>query len=307
VKRAPRPASRLLLAGRYLVPRASLLALPDGPVGGLDLASGELVGLAFEPGADDAAALALRVARWTALGLAGCPVIRDVTSHLGRPLVAFDAPTGRGAFAGDRVQALARGEALGEALDAAGLGLVIGPADLALGPDGPYLRRPAIGACDPSRPLARVLVERAALLVARAPAPDEAPEPERPRRARPSLGRIVPRSRPGRIALVVAAGVVSAVVASSLTGASGGDGVAAAAPLARVLPAARVAPLPAVARSHRALAQVRPISRGGAARVLVLPLPVASRRPAPVAMTRAAPEVSAPPERGWVEGLFVAS
>jgi hypothetical protein len=40
VNTTPRPAARVLLSGRYLVPRVSLLALPNGPVIGLDLTRG---------------------------------------------------------------------------------------------------------------------------------------------------------------------------------------------------------------------------------------------------------------------------
>ena len=84
---APRPAARLLLAGRFLASRASLLALPEGPVTGLDLATGDLVGLAFGPGASDPAALVSRIDAWNELALPGCPPVRELRWHLGRPLV----------------------------------------------------------------------------------------------------------------------------------------------------------------------------------------------------------------------------
>ena len=149
MKPAPRPAARVLLAGRFLVPRASLLALPDGPVAGLDLSSGDLVALAFGPAADDRAALTGRIACWNEHAR---PRIRDLAWHLGRPLVTFDlraadalGPSGDVA-AGDLA---ARCAALGALLDAVGLGLPCGPADLAVGVAGPWLRRPAIWPADP--------------------------------------------------------------------------------------------------------------------------------------------------------------
>jgi hypothetical protein len=49
---APRPAARVLLSSRYLVPRVSLLALPEGPVVGLDLTRGVPVTLELVPARD---------------------------------------------------------------------------------------------------------------------------------------------------------------------------------------------------------------------------------------------------------------
>jgi hypothetical protein len=50
VNTTPRPAARVLLSCRYLVPRVALLALPDGPVIGLDLTRGMPVTIALVPG-----------------------------------------------------------------------------------------------------------------------------------------------------------------------------------------------------------------------------------------------------------------
>jgi hypothetical protein len=52
VHAAPRPAARVLLRGRFVVPRSSLLALPDGPVVGLDLTRGVPVTLELVPARD---------------------------------------------------------------------------------------------------------------------------------------------------------------------------------------------------------------------------------------------------------------
>jgi hypothetical protein len=318
VKPAPRPRARLLLAGRFLASRASLLALPSGPVTGLDLSTGDIVGLAFGPGAGDAAVIADRITRWNELAQ---PTVRDLHWHRGRPLVSFD-PAPPGTFApcyelapGDVV---ARAAELGELLDRAGLGLECGPADLALGPDGPYLRRPAIWSPDPARPLACQLAERASRLVERAPAPTAATTHVEPRRAR-ALGRCVPGTRPSRIALVVASALLSALVASTLVGSSHGGSVAAAAPPPS--PPSALAARPAVAPRHvtARVRAVRPISRGGPARVLLLapgpvppppvaptPSPTPTPVPVPVPVRTERPAREAP-TRGWVEGLFVGS
>ena len=66
---------------RYLASRASLLALPDGPVTGLDLSSGELVGLSFGPGMSDPAELASRIDTWNRLALPGCPAGGGIRSQ----------------------------------------------------------------------------------------------------------------------------------------------------------------------------------------------------------------------------------
>jgi hypothetical protein len=311
VKPAPRPASRLLLGGRFLVPRAALLALPDGPVAGLDLASGELVGLAFGPAADDAEALAARVERWNGLDLPACPVIRDLRWHLGRPLVAFALPPyapGSAPFDGASGQDVARSAALGDVLAAAGLGLPAGPADLALGPGGPFLRRPAIWPHHPARPLPDALAKRASRLIGRVPVPDGPPVSTEQRRTRARLARRLPSSRRTRLALVTACGLFSAILVSGLSRPADERSLARAEP-PRAAPAALAAAARArprrVALHPRAL---RSSSRGGPARVLVLARPAAPapRRDVP-APSSTAPHVLVTPTRGWVDGLFVGS
>jgi hypothetical protein len=311
VKPAPRPAARLLLAGRFLVPRASLLALPDGPVAGLDLASGELVGLAFGPAGDDAEALEARVARWNGLGLPACPAIRELRWHLGRSLVAFDllpsvaiGPPFDDASSDD----VARCAALGEVLAAAELGLPVGPADLALEPGGPLLRRPAIWPHDPRRPLPVALADEASRLLARLPLRDIPAATAEHGRARTALARRVPASRRTRLALVAACGLLSAILVSGLSRPAHEASRARAVP-PRAAPAvlARAAPVRARRVAVHAR-QVRPSSRGGPAHVLVLARPVAPppRRDLP-ARPSPPPRIVATPTRGWVDGLFVGS
>lgn len=311
MKPVPRPAARLLLAGRFLVPRAALVALPDGPVAGLDLASGELVGLAFGPAAEDAEALASRVERWNGLDLPACPAIRELGWHLGRPLLAFDLP----AYSPDRTPRdgasshdVARCAALGAVLAAAQLGLPVGPADLALEPGGPVLRRPAIWPHDPGRPLSAVLARGATRLLDRLPVQDVARARAEQRGARAALARRLPASRRIRLALVVACGLLSAILVSGLSHPAPETSLAGAPP-PRAAPAA-LAVAAAARPRHVALhpPRVRTSSRGGPARVLLL------ARPAAPAPRRHMPARSSTPSRvaatatpGWVDGLFVGS
>jgi hypothetical protein len=292
----------VLLAGRFLVPRASLLALPEGPVVALDLSSGESVSLAYGP-VGDGAELARRIERWNALAQAGCPAVRELRWQLGRPLLSselvWDLPL-RPPQAFERELLVAQAVALGAALDAADLGLAEGPADLAVGPAGICLRRPAVWAPDPTLPLARTLAAAASRLLDLRPEPAPARAPTRAWRVRlPATG-----SRRARVALVATVAAVAAVISSSLVGGSHGD-VAAHAAAVRLPAAARqVADLPAVPgrpRVHPTVA--RPTSRGGPARVLV----VARRAqpPAPAYAPRRAARAVPTPSRGWVAGLFV--
>jgi hypothetical protein len=308
VKHAPRPAARLLLAGRFLVPRATLLALPDGPVSGIDLSTGALVGLCFGPGAGEAEELESRIARWNVLAPPGSPIVRALHWHLGRPLLVFEAPAPGGALAWDRTEGMAGCDELADALAAAGLGLLAGPADVGLGPTGPHLRRPAIEVADPARPLGAVLAAHVLRLHDRAPVEQPVGEPPRPARVRGGAVRLVPASRRGRVALLVSCGLLSAFIASSVRGTSHGDGVAAAAaapPLAA--PAVLAPPKPAAATAHVRVDRPVPTSRGGAARVLLLT--VAPHVPRRVVVAPPAPARIVPRQRepGWVAGLFVGS
>jgi hypothetical protein len=310
VNPAPRPPARLLLAGRFLAPRASLLALPEGPVAGLDLATGDLVGLAFGPSVSDPAALASRIDTWNEFALPGCPPVRELCWHLGRPLVSFDLrPLPCMPADLDGALVAARCGALGEQLARAGLGLPAGPADLALGPAGLLLRRPAIWPCGDERPLAGVLAELASRLLERAPEPvvERAPAPAR--RVRPALARRLPRSRPGRLILVAACAALTGLVVSSLASSSRGGAVANAAPVA-LAPPPLAAPLPAPRRQVEARARVaRPSARGGPARVLLRASPPVVPATPPALPARPAATRVAEPQasRGWVEGLFVGS
>jgi hypothetical protein len=310
VKPAPRPAARQLLAGRFLVARASLLALPDGPVTGLDVATGDLVALAFGPGGD-LGDLAERVERWNGRRPAGCPAVRGLHRHLGRTLTAYDllpcAPLAA-RTAAERSLMVERAAALGEALSGAGLGLAAGPADLALGHDGPLLRRPAIWPLDPERPLSKMLAEQATRSLDRIPERDAVPAVRQPGRMRRTLARAVPCSRRARVALVVALGVLSAVIVSALSGPThAAPSALARAPqpaAAAAAPLAAAHPRLAVGRSRRP----QPSSRGGPAReLLAAPLPTPPPRTAVHAPLRTPPVRVAAPTRGWVDGLFVGS
>jgi hypothetical protein len=53
VQAVPRPPARRLLCGRFLVPRVALLALPAGPVLGVDLGTGEAISLELLPAGTD--------------------------------------------------------------------------------------------------------------------------------------------------------------------------------------------------------------------------------------------------------------
>jgi hypothetical protein len=75
----PRPPARRLLCGHFLVPRVALLALPAGPVLGVDLASGLPVSLELLPAGAD-----LR----DRLATAGA---REVGTHVGRTVVVSAA------------------------------------------------------------------------------------------------------------------------------------------------------------------------------------------------------------------------
>lgn len=298
----------MLLAGRFLVPRASLLALPDGPLAGLDLATGDLVGLAFGPNGDDAEALAARIDRWNALGLPGCPHVRELRLHLGRPLVAYDPvrpwPLAELSGAGSR-HVLAGCAALGDVLDAAQLGLPAGPADLLLGRGAPLLRRPAIYPHEPGRPLAVALAEAASRVVRRVP-PSDVPPATAERRRAGALVRRLPGSRRARLALVVACGLLSAILASGLARPTR-EAPAARAALPRAAPAALGIATPARRRVEARVSHPA-ISRGGPARVLLLERSVERRAPAaaPVRPATALPPAVAHAP-GWVDGLFVGS
>jgi hypothetical protein len=297
----------VLLAGRFLVPRTSLLALPEGPVAALDLSSGASVSLAYGPAGVGGAELARRVERWNAVALAGCPGVREVRWQLGRPLLSSELGPGlppRAPLAIERPLLVAQAVALGAALDAAELGLLLGPADLAVGPAGVCLRRPAVWASDPARPLARALADAASRLLDLCPAPVLERAPSRPRRARlPATFRDL-GSRRARVALVLAVAVAAAVISSSLVGGSQGDGAAHAAAVRVPVPARHVTNLPAEPARPRVHAPVaRPTSRGGPARVLhAVPR---AQPPAPTYAPRPPVRVPPTPPRGWVAGLFV--
>ena len=135
-----------------------MLALPDGPVAALDLSSGASVSLTLGPPGAEPAELEARIARWNALALDGCPVVADLRWQLGRPLISCEPLRGRPPrppLVLERPLLVARAAALGAALDAADLGLAVGAVDLAVGPLGVCLRRPAVWPADPERPLAR--------------------------------------------------------------------------------------------------------------------------------------------------------
>jgi len=74
----PRPSARKLLCGRLLVPRVSLLALPTGPVVGVDLAHGGAVVVELPP---PSAAGDDQLDR---------PGVREVWTHLGRTVVVSE-------------------------------------------------------------------------------------------------------------------------------------------------------------------------------------------------------------------------
>jgi hypothetical protein len=287
------------------VPRAVLLALPNGPVPGIDLSTGSLVGLSFEPGAGEADELASRISRWNGLAPPGSPRVRELHWHLGRPLVVFDSAAQGDGLARDRTAAVARCDSLGDALDAAGLGLIAGPADVAFGPDGPCLRRPAIGVADPARPLATILAGHAMRLIDCVRDDEPVRAPPRARRVRV---RAVPASRRARIALLVSCGLLSAFVVSSVRGSSHGEGVAAAAaPPALAAPAPLAPPTPVAAPAPARVDVPPPTSRGGAARVLHVTVEPRVRRRIVVAPPRAARVAPPHAEAGWVAGLFVGS
>jgi hypothetical protein len=303
---APRPAARVLLAGRFLAPRASLLALPGGPVAALDLSSGASVSLAVGPAGADPLELDERIERWNALALQGCPAVRELRWHLGRPLISSErhvGPPPRAPLAHERPLLVAQAVALGTALDAAGLGLPVGVADLAVGSTGICLRRPALWPSDPARPLAHALAGAAARLLDLVPEADHARAPA-PWRARATAALCDLRSRRVRVALVLGVAVLAAVISSSLVGGSHGDASAHAAAVSVPVPAHRSAVVPArPARNHARVPRARPTSRGGPARVLlVVPrVPTHAHAPAPRRTVRVAP----PPPSGWVAGLFV--
>ena len=289
------------------MPRAALLALPDGPVSGIDLSTGALVGLSFGPGAGEAGELESRIARWNGLAPPGSPIVRDLHWHLGRPLLVFELPAPGGALAWGRTEGMARCDELADALAAAGLGLLAGPADVGLGPTGPYLRRPAIEVADPARPLGVDPGAHVRRLHDRAPVEQPVGEPPRPARVRAGAVRLVPASSRARVALLVSCGLLSAFVVSSVRGTSHGDGVAAAAPPPLAAPAALALPKPAAATAHVRVDRPVPTSRGGAARVLLLT--VAPHVPRRVVVAPPAPARVVPrqPDAGWVAGLFVGS
>jgi hypothetical protein len=296
-----------VLAGRFVVARTSLVALPAGPVGGLDLTCGEPISLAFGPATSDAAVLVSRIERWNALSLAGCQPIRGLHWHRGRPLLAWsptvlsphEAPGSATSLPLDQLATI------GEALDDAGLGLPAGAGAIAFGGvAGAYLRLPAVWPAEPARPLARRLPADAALLLAGRLALPAEPPPARLRVAR-ARARAAPsalRSRRARIALVASAGLCSAVVASIAVGGTHATPTANGAPVVTVpaVSARVVSPAPA---STRQAPQPRPIARGGAARIL-LEAPRTAHRTV-VVVARPAPHPRAARSGGWVEGLFV--
>ena len=203
MKPAPRPRARVLLAGRFLVPRASLLALPDGPVAGLDLSSGELVALAFGPSADDArrarrAHRALERARAAAAhprartGISGARWCRSICVP----------PMGRALGRARRRRARGRCAALGAMLDAGGArASAAGPPISPLGVAGPCLRRPAIWPCDDPTRRSRRRLRDARGSAARRACPVAAPSRSGPpagasrTRARRTLAPATPRAR----------------------------------------------------------------------------------------------------------------
>lgn len=297
----------MLLAGRFLVPRASMLALPDGPVAAVDLSRGASVTLTLGQPGVERAALEARIARWNTLELDGCPVVADLRWQLGRPLISCEPLPGlppRPPLALERPLLVARAAALGAALDAADLGLDVGAVDLAIGPKGVCLRRPAVWPADPERPLEGALAEVAARLLDRRSGVDAEPAPARRRRARTVIGFRGRGSRRSRVALTVVVVVLAAVVSSSFLGSSRGNASAGAADPRRPSARRQIASVPATSTLPSVRPpRVRPTSRGGPARVVVVAAPPRPRAtaPAPVTVTHAA----VTPPRGWVAGLFV--
>ncbi|MEO9173895.1 MAG: hypothetical protein ABI317_00170 [Gaiellales bacterium] len=94
----PRPAARVLLSGRYLVPRVSLLARPDGPVIGLDLTRGVPVRIELIParGGNPRSITASDLVREGPLGVAPDPPSRRSPPRAARAL--------RGELAGRRAR-----------------------------------------------------------------------------------------------------------------------------------------------------------------------------------------------------------
>jgi hypothetical protein len=229
VQRTPRPAARLLLAGRFVASRASLVACPDGPVAGVDLATGRLVGLSFGRAGEDADGLTQRIAARDDF-----LAVRELRRHLGRPLIAYD------------------------------------------------------------------------LVAAREPPPEPAPAGVAVAAARPRRGAVIPRSRRARALVLVASGVLSAILVSSLTGASPHADIARAAPLP--LAPAALAPAPPVRPRtlHVPAPRAAPRPRGGAAEVLLQPVPPRAARPV-LAQPPAPVRADTHSEPGWVEGLFMGS
>jgi len=307
----------VLLAGRFIVSRAALLARPLGPVPGLDLSCGEPVSIELRPAGDhDHDGLVRRCERWNALALGG-PAVRDVRQHLGRSVVCshlhVPAPEGDpGAVQRDEL--IAQCAAFGAALDRAGLGIAPGPPELALGPAGPLLNRAPIWPADPARSLEQVLAHAGVSLLG--PLPERAhdepapPGPRRRRRVGSLRGELA--SRRVRVTCAVAAAAACALIGSSLL--AGSHDVSAGVARASVpplLPAKpRVAPLvPATAPQ----VVVRPHARGGAARILFVPSPKhepVTTLARPATRQRAssrAPRRDRVRPPGWVGDLFVGS
>lgn len=305
----------MLLAGRFVVARSSLTALPDGPVVGVDLSQGGCVVLDLFPGgAEQTVALAGRVARWNQLPAAAGPRVRELRAQPGRCVVASER-SGTGSHASLTAGAGAR---LGAALDAAALGLPPGPPALAPPGSGLLLGRPAIWPADPARPLERELAAAGELVE---PVVVGGPVLVRERPAMPRLGASARVRVPRRVALVVGGLAACTGLLVSLLG--GADPPAAHPVARRALPQAPVLRLPTPAPAPASRVRLpEPTARGGAARVLVRPPPPASHTPLAVTTVvvpvtaAAAPSPAARaavpahvPERaaGWVSGLIAGS
>jgi hypothetical protein len=303
----------VLLAGRFIVSRAALLARPLGPVPGLDLSCGEPVSIELRPAGDhDHDGLLRRCERWNALALAG-PAVREVRQHLGRSVVCSDPLVDLprdGAWPVPRDMLAAQGATLGAALDRAGLGIAPGPPELVLGPAGPLLRRAPIWPADPARSLERVLAHAVvSLLGALTERAHDEPVPSRPRRPIGALrGELA--SRRVRVTCAVAAAAACALIGSSLL--SGSHGVSPGVARASARPATPLVPraalrAPVAAAPTRAPAR----ARGGGARILYMPPArharaaslVRAPKPSVARPATVRPDGVRPP--GWVDGLVV--
>jgi hypothetical protein len=210
----PRPPRSCLLAGRFLVSRAALLARPTGPLAAVDVATAAPARLVKVAPGVDRDALRDAVVRWNGLARAAAPPVLELADHDGAPVLVLTARAGaplRCADGAERVAFQRAAAALGAALDAVGLGLLAGrEPELAVVAGELTLAVPAVGPADGSRPLADELP--AAVPEAPGTARVAPPARSRPRvRWRPSDGPAwLTQRRPGRaLVLALAAGALA--------------------------------------------------------------------------------------------------